>query len=117
MTEIRKATAEDIPAMADMLSRAFHDDPIVDWVFRDEQIRPKYTRRFFAEMGSLSGDVGARGLLERHADAIMNNLIGHDVERWREALDDPQAKLHLYGKSRIRPGRKMGHITRLLPRS
>jgi 5-(carboxyamino)imidazole ribonucleotide synthase len=47
----------------------------------------------------------------------MTNLIGRDVERWREALDDPQAKLHLCGKSRVRPGRKMGHITRLLPRS
>ena len=35
----------------------------------------------------------------------------------RGALDDPQSKLHLYGKSRVRPGRKMGHITRLLPRS
>ena len=57
------------------------------------------------------------GSTERHADAVMSNLIGHDVERWREALDDPRAKLHLYGKSRVRPGRKMGHITRLLPRS
>ena len=28
----------------------------------------------------------------------MKNLIGHDVENWREALDDPNAKLHLYGK-------------------
>ena len=45
---IRKATEQDIPAMADMLARAFHEDPIVDWVFRDEQVRPKYTRRFFA---------------------------------------------------------------------
>ncbi len=47
----------------------------------------------------------------------MTNLIGRDVERWRDALDDPQAKLHLYGKSRVRPGRKMGHVTRLLRRS
>ena len=45
---IRKATRDDIPAMADTLSRAFHHDPIVDWVFRDEGSRPKYTRRFFA---------------------------------------------------------------------
>jgi 5-(carboxyamino)imidazole ribonucleotide synthase len=57
------------------------------------------------------------GPTERHADAIMQNLIGRDVERWREAIADPQAKLHLYGKSRVRPGRKMGHITRLLPKS
>ena len=45
---IRKATEGDIPAMAEMLSRAFHDDPIVDWVFEDERKRPRYTRRFFA---------------------------------------------------------------------
>jgi 5-(carboxyamino)imidazole ribonucleotide synthase len=56
------------------------------------------------------------GPTTRHADAVMQNLIGRDVERWREAIADPQAKLHLYGKSRVRPGRKMGHITRLLPR-
>jgi ribosomal protein S18 acetylase RimI-like enzyme len=44
---IRKARREDIGAMGEMLARAFHDDPIVDWVFRDERRRPKYTRRFF----------------------------------------------------------------------
>ncbi len=54
---------------------------------------------------------------ERHADAVMTNLIGRDVEKWRAALDEPGAKLHLYGKSKVRPGRKMGHITRLLPRT
>jgi 5-(carboxyamino)imidazole ribonucleotide synthase len=56
------------------------------------------------------------GSTERHADAVMQNLIGRGVERWRGAVADPKAKLHLYGKSRVRPGRKMGHITRLLPR-
>ena len=45
---IRKATEEDIPVMGEMLARAFHHDPIVDWVFQDERRRPKYTRRFFA---------------------------------------------------------------------
>jgi ribosomal protein S18 acetylase RimI-like enzyme len=45
---IRKATEQDVPAMAAMLARAFHEDPIVSWVFEDEQKRPKYTRRFFA---------------------------------------------------------------------
>ncbi len=45
---VRKATREDIPARAEMLARAFHEDPIVNWVFRDEGRRPTYTRRFFA---------------------------------------------------------------------
>jgi 5-(carboxyamino)imidazole ribonucleotide synthase len=44
----------------------------------------------------------------------MVNLIGADVERWREIMADPGAQLHLYGKGQHRPGRKMGHVTRLL---
>jgi N-acetylglutamate synthase-like GNAT family acetyltransferase len=45
---IRKATAQDIEAMSQMLARSFHDDPIVEWVFRNEDTRPKYAARFFA---------------------------------------------------------------------
>lgn len=44
----------------------------------------------------------------------MRNLIGKDVESWPELLADPAAHLHLYGKHNARPGRKMGHVTRLL---
>jgi 5-(carboxyamino)imidazole ribonucleotide synthase len=42
----------------------------------------------------------------------MRNLIGAAAESWREILADPAAKLHLYGKT-VRPGRKMGHVTRV----
>jgi 5-(carboxyamino)imidazole ribonucleotide synthase len=43
----------------------------------------------------------------------MQNLIGDDALAWREILSDPTAHLHLYGKGEGRPGRKMGHVTRL----
>jgi 5-(carboxyamino)imidazole ribonucleotide synthase len=56
------------------------------------------------------GDIG------RHSDAVMINLIGDAVHRWRELARDDLA-LHLYGKTKARPGRKMGHTTRLLPKS
>jgi 5-(carboxyamino)imidazole ribonucleotide synthase len=56
------------------------------------------------------------GSTEHHSDAVMKNLIGTEVESWRDALADPMAKLHIYGKTEARPGRKMGHVTRLLPR-
>ena len=56
------------------------------------------------------------GSTEHHSDAVMTNLIGRDIEKWRAAIADPDAKLHIYGKSKIRPGRKMGHVTRLSPR-
>ena len=43
----------------------------------------------------------------------MRNLIGADAHAWREILADPTAHLHLYGKAEARPGRKMGHVTRV----
>jgi len=49
----------------------------------------------------------------RRCDAVMKNLIGDEVETWREIISDPQARLHLYGKTETREGRKMGHVTRL----
>jgi 5-(carboxyamino)imidazole ribonucleotide synthase len=56
------------------------------------------------------------GAAERHADAVMKNLIGDDALGWRAYLDDPTACLHLYGKAEVRPGRKIGHVTWLKPR-
>ncbi|HJN04398.1 MAG TPA: 5-(carboxyamino)imidazole ribonucleotide synthase [Alphaproteobacteria bacterium] len=53
----------------------------------------------------------------RHSDAVMTNLIGNDVDGWETLAAEPGAKLHFYGKGETRPGRKMGHVTRLSPRS
>ena len=44
---------------------------------------------------------------------VMRNLIGEDAHDWRAILADPANHLHLYGKAEARPGRKMGHVTRL----
>jgi 5-(carboxyamino)imidazole ribonucleotide synthase len=56
------------------------------------------------------------GSPERHSDAVMKNLIGADIEQWREAVNDPLQKIHLYGKDEALPGRKMGHVTKLSAR-
>jgi 5-(carboxyamino)imidazole ribonucleotide synthase len=45
----------------------------------------------------------------------MVNLIGSEVNEWPKFLAEPGACLHLYGKGEPRPGRKMGHVTRILP--
>ncbi|MBM3572430.1 MAG: 5-(carboxyamino)imidazole ribonucleotide synthase [Alphaproteobacteria bacterium] len=55
------------------------------------------------------------GSIERHADAIMKNLIGDAVNDWARIAAEPGAKLHLYGKHEARPSRKMGHVNRLYP--
>ncbi len=46
--------------------------------------------------------------------AVMTNLIGDDIAHWQQYLSEPNAKLHLYGKTEARQGRKMGHVTKLL---
>ncbi|RIA44624.1 5-(carboxyamino)imidazole ribonucleotide synthase [Hephaestia caeni] len=43
----------------------------------------------------------------------MENLIGDEANRWADLLAEPGAHVHLYGKT-VRPGRKMGHVTRLM---
>jgi 5-(carboxyamino)imidazole ribonucleotide synthase len=45
--------------------------------------------------------------------AVMDNLIGPDVERWPDLVAERGAHLHLYGKDEARPGRKMGHVTKV----
>ncbi|TNC74673.1 5-(carboxyamino)imidazole ribonucleotide synthase [Rubellimicrobium roseum] len=48
----------------------------------------------------------------RHADVVMENLIGDDMDRLPDLLKEG-ARLHLYGKAETRDGRKMGHVNRL----
>lgn len=50
----------------------------------------------------------------RHADVEMTNLIGDDAHDWPGVT---QAGLHLYGKAEARPGRKMGHINRIITKA
>jgi len=56
--------------------------------------------------------LGATGLTTR--GVVMENLIGEDAHDWAQILSDPANHLHLYGKAAVRPGRKMGHVTRLV---
>jgi 5-(carboxyamino)imidazole ribonucleotide synthase len=45
--------------------------------------------------------------------AVMENLIGEEVDRWPELVAERGAHVHIYGKGEARPGRKMGHVTRV----
>ncbi|MFN0264651.1 5-(carboxyamino)imidazole ribonucleotide synthase [Tepidamorphus sp. 3E244] len=53
----------------------------------------------------------------RHADVVMHNLIGADVDQWQQIAAETGACLHLYGKAETRAGRKMGHVNRLSART
>jgi 5-(carboxyamino)imidazole ribonucleotide synthase len=55
--------------------------------------------------------LGAAALTGSRVEMV--NLIGDEADGWPEILTDPAAHLHLYGKDEARPGRKMGHVTRV----
>ena len=54
---------------------------------------------------------GVTGLMRGRA--VMENLIGDEANRWPELVATRGAHVHLYGKGEARPGRKMGHVTRV----
>lgn len=51
---------------------------------------------------------------KRHADVVMENLIGDDMDRVPELATAPDTALHLYGKAEVKSGRKMGHVNRII---
>ncbi|MFT8431839.1 5-(carboxyamino)imidazole ribonucleotide synthase [Acetobacter orientalis] len=55
---------------------------------------------------------------QRHADAVMKNLIGpDDMALWPQIIATPTFLPHLYGKAEARRGRKMGHVNLVFPYS
>lgn len=70
------------------------------------------TSQFEQHIRAICGlPLGSTALSARRV--TMDNLIGADVEDWRRLVAEPALHLHLYGKGEARPGRKMGHVTRL----
>ncbi len=50
---------------------------------------------------------------QRHHDAVLENLLGDEIDRACELAQEPETVVHVYGKAEARPGRKMGHFTRI----
>jgi len=71
------------------------------------------TSQFEQHMRAVAG--WSLGSTRRHGRVVMRNLIGDDIDQWPQLLAEPGACLHLYGKAETRPGRKMGHVTRVTP--
>lgn len=56
------------------------------------------------------------GSVRRHSDVRMKNLIGADVNDWKKYItENAEAKVHIYGKTEAKEGRKMGHVNLVVP--
>jgi len=47
-SDIRRLGYDDVPTIARALARAFEDDPVMSWIFRDDSDRPRRLERAFA---------------------------------------------------------------------
>lgn len=54
---------------------------------------------------------------QRYADVVMENLIGDDMDRVPGLSRNANTAIHLYGKAEVKPGRKMGHVNRIVSKS
>ena len=70
------------------------------------------TSQFEQHMRAIAG--WPLGATTRRGEIEMRNLVGEEADDWRDILAEPEMSLHLYGKLQSRPGRKMGHVTRVL---
>ena len=75
------------------------------------------TSQFEQQVRAICGfPLGATDLMQPAAMVnLLGDLWGDGEPDWAAALTLPDVKLHLYGKARARPGRKMGHLTVLAP--
>jgi 5-(carboxyamino)imidazole ribonucleotide synthase len=70
------------------------------------------TSQFEQHIRAICGlPLGATALTAR--EVVMDNVIGEEVADWPRLVAEPGLHVHLYGKGEARPGRKMGHTTRL----
>lgn len=53
------------------------------------------------------------GNIGKVARCEMTNLIGKEVELWRDYVAQEGVHVHIYGKAEAREGRKMGHVTKI----
>ncbi len=53
----------------------------------------------------------------RHSNAVMTNLIGDEIYDIGHFYNEPSCHVYVYGKETARPGRKMGHVTKISPKT
>jgi ribosomal protein S18 acetylase RimI-like enzyme len=93
---IRSATLADVPFTSETLARAFHDDPIMGWIFPDDARRPAILRTFF--------DVAARRVYLRYGETYVYG------DRTAAAMWAPPGKWKLSPMDILRNAPSLGRV-------
>jgi GNAT superfamily N-acetyltransferase len=79
---VRRASREDFAPLAEMLARAFYDDPVTSWFYPNPKRRMGRARRFFGIRLRQLADQDLIFTTSDHSGAALWTLPG----RWREDL-------------------------------
>ena len=130
-SRLRQATAREARRIAETIAQKFNYVGVLAvemFVLRDGEILVNEIAPRVHNSGHWTLDGASVSQFEQHIRAVagwplgkpvrhgrveMIYLIGDEVKDFRKWLQVPGAAVHLYGKSAIRPGRKMGHVTRV----
>jgi ribosomal protein S18 acetylase RimI-like enzyme len=84
---VRRADAEDVDALVEVLARAFDDDPVPVWLFRGERRRHKGLRRFFGiQLRRMSLAGGQVWTTDDRAGAAIWAPPGQGRSGWRDLV-------------------------------
>jgi GNAT superfamily N-acetyltransferase len=106
---VRVAREEDFPAMARVLARAFHTDPLTSWLYPRERSRDRHVERSFRVSLRRLAPQGQLYTTTDHAGAALWALPG----QWREDLRQSLSMLTLIPPLLPRLVRTMRAMTRI----
>jgi ribosomal protein S18 acetylase RimI-like enzyme len=89
--QVRVARREDFPAMARVLARAFHEDPLTTWLYPRERSRDRHVERSFMVSLSRLAPQNQLYTTDDHAGGALWALPG----QWREDLRQSVSSLTL----------------------
>jgi GNAT superfamily N-acetyltransferase len=106
---VRMAREEDFPAMARVLARSFHEDPLTRWLYPREASRDRHVERSFRMSLRRLAPQGQLYTTSDHAGAALWALPG----QWREDLRQSVQTLALLPPLLPRLVRTMRAMTRI----
>ncbi|WP_304451822.1 N-acetyltransferase [Nocardiopsis sp. YSL2] len=89
----RFATMDDVPGVARVLSRSCYDDPLLRWLFPDDDLRMARTRRFFALVSGFGYVPAGETRVTTMSDGPEDSPTIRAAALWAPPASNPEGQL------------------------